>query len=57
NPLIAAGKDPSFVGRIRQDHSLDGNKGLILFVSIDNLRKGAALNALQIAETIVANRK
>jgi len=57
NPLIAAGKDPSFVGRIRQDHSLDGNKGLILFVSNDNLRKGAALNALQIAETIVANRK
>ncbi|MFM8001893.1 MAG: Asd/ArgC dimerization domain-containing protein, partial [Actinomycetota bacterium] len=57
NPLIAAGKDPSFVGRIRQDHSLDGNKGLILFVSNDNLRKGAALNALQIAETIIANRK
>ncbi|MFM7820376.1 MAG: aspartate-semialdehyde dehydrogenase [Actinomycetota bacterium] len=57
NPLIAAGKDPSFVGRIRQDHSLDGSKGLILFVSNDNLRKGAALNALQIAETIVANRK
>jgi aspartate-semialdehyde dehydrogenase len=56
-PLIAAGKDPSFVGRIRQDHSIDGNKGLILFVSNDNLRKGAALNALQIAEVIVANRK
>ncbi len=57
NPLIAAGKDPSFVGRIRQDHSIDGNKGLTLFVSNDNLRKGAALNALQIAEVIVANRK
>jgi aspartate-semialdehyde dehydrogenase len=55
--LIAAGKDPSFVGRIRQDHSIDGNKGLTLFVSNDNLRKGAALNALQIAEVIVANRK
>lgn len=57
NPLIAAGKDPSFVGRIRQDHSIEGNKGLALFVSNDNLRKGAALNALQIAEIIVANRK
>jgi aspartate-semialdehyde dehydrogenase len=56
-PLIAAGKDPSFVGRIRQDHSIDGNKGLALFVSNDNLRKGAALNALQIAEVIVSNRK
>ncbi|PHX92741.1 MAG: aspartate-semialdehyde dehydrogenase [Acidimicrobium sp.] len=56
-PLIAAGKDPSFVGRIRQDFSIDGNKGLTLFVSNDNLRKGAALNALQIAEVIVANRK
>lgn len=55
-PLIAAGKDPSFVGRIRQDFSIDGNKGLTLFVSNDNLRKGAALNALQIAEVIVANR-
>ena len=51
-PLIAAGKNPSFVGRIRQDHSVEGNRGLVLFVSNDNLRKGAALNALQIAEVI-----
>ena len=52
-PLIAAGKDPSFVGRIRQDSSVDGNHGLVMFVSNDNLRKGAALNALQIAELLV----
>jgi aspartate-semialdehyde dehydrogenase len=56
-PLDAAGKNPSFVGRIRQDHSIEGNKGLVLFVSNDNLRKGAALNALQIAEVIVSNNK
>jgi aspartate-semialdehyde dehydrogenase len=52
-PLLAAGQDPCFVGRIRQDASVDGNKGLVLFVSCDNLRKGAALNALQIAELFV----
>lgn len=52
-PLLAAGQDPSFVGRIRQDQSVDGNRGLALFVSNDNLRKGAALNALQIAELLV----
>jgi aspartate-semialdehyde dehydrogenase len=52
-PLLAAGQDPCFVGRIRQDTSVDGNKGLALFVSNDNLRKGAALNALQIAELLV----
>ncbi|NCZ91112.1 MAG: aspartate-semialdehyde dehydrogenase, partial [Actinobacteria bacterium] len=45
-PLLAAGQDPSYVGRIRQDQSVDGNRGLVLFVSNDNLRKGAALNAL-----------
>ncbi len=49
-PLEAAGKDPSFVGRIRQDDSVDGGRGLALFISNDNLRKGAALNAVQIAE-------
>ena len=49
-PLEAAGKDPSYVGRIRQDASLDDGRGLVLFVSNDNLRKGAALNAVQIAE-------
>ena len=54
-PLYAAGKDPSFVGRIRADQSAPENKGLVLFVSNDNLRKGAALNAVQIAE-IVAER-
>jgi aspartate-semialdehyde dehydrogenase len=52
-PLEAAGKDPSFVGRIRRDPTVD--HGLVLFVSNDNLRKGAALNAVQIAE-IVAQR-
>jgi aspartate-semialdehyde dehydrogenase len=52
-PLVAAGKDPSYVGRIRQDSSVDGNHGLVMFVSNDNLRKGAALNALQIAELLI----
>jgi aspartate-semialdehyde dehydrogenase len=52
-PLQAAGADPSFVGRIRQDQSVEGNKGLVMFVSNDNLRKGAALNAVQIAELLV----
>jgi aspartate-semialdehyde dehydrogenase len=49
NPLLAAGRDPSYVGRLRQD----GPTGLALFVSNDNLRKGAALNAVQIAELVV----
>jgi aspartate-semialdehyde dehydrogenase len=53
-PLQAAGADPSFVGRIRQDQSVDGNRGLVMFVSNDNLRKGAALNAVQIAELVAA---
>jgi aspartate-semialdehyde dehydrogenase len=52
-PLLAAGQDPSYVGRIRQDSSVDGNRGLALFISSDNLRKGAALNALQIAELLI----
>ena len=51
-PLEAAGKDPSFVGRIRADQSAPAGKGLTFFVSNDNLRKGAALNAVQIAEII-----
>ncbi|WP_018157258.1 aspartate-semialdehyde dehydrogenase [Demetria terragena] len=51
-PLKAAGADPSFVGRIRQDQSVPDNKGLVLFVSNDNLRKGAALNTVQIAELL-----
>jgi len=52
-PLMAAGADPSFVGRIRQDQSVADGKGLVLFISNDNLRKGAALNAIQIAELLV----
>jgi len=55
-PLQAAGQDPSFVGRIRTDQSAPEGHGLALFVSNDNLRKGAALNAVQIAEAIVARR-
>ena len=54
-PLQAAGKDPSFVGRIRADQSAPAGKGLVLFISNDNLRKGAALNAVQIAEVLAAN--
>ncbi|MFC6396408.1 aspartate-semialdehyde dehydrogenase [Luteococcus sanguinis] len=52
-PLDAAGADPSFVGRIRVDQSAPQGKGLVLFVSNDNLRKGAALNAVQVAELLV----
>lgn len=52
SPLQAAGKDPSYVGRLRQDPGVDGNRGLALFVSNDNLRKGAALNTVQIAELL-----
>ncbi|CAN5451442.1 aspartate-semialdehyde dehydrogenase [soil metagenome] len=52
NPLEAAGQDPSYVGRIRNDSSVDN--GLVLFVSNDNLRKGAALNTIQIAEALLA---
>jgi aspartate-semialdehyde dehydrogenase len=52
-PLDAAGKDAVYVGRIRQDETIDGNRGLVLFLSNDNLRKGAALNAVQIAELLL----
>ena len=52
-PLEAAGIDDSLVGRIRQDQSAEGNTGLSLVVSGDNLRKGAALNTIQIAELLV----
>ncbi|MGH3629691.1 MAG: aspartate-semialdehyde dehydrogenase, partial [Sciscionella sp.] len=55
-PLHAAGKDPSYVGRIRQDPGVDGDRGLALFLSNDNLRKGAALNTVQIAELLAAAR-
>jgi aspartate-semialdehyde dehydrogenase len=53
-PLDAAGRDPSFVGRIRADRSAPAGKGLVMFISNDNLRKGAALNAVQIAELVTA---
>jgi len=55
-PLQAAGADASFVGRIRQDPGVPDNRGLALFVSNDNLRKGAALNAVQIAALVAAGR-
>ncbi|MGH2930341.1 MAG: Asd/ArgC dimerization domain-containing protein, partial [Solirubrobacteraceae bacterium] len=51
-PLLAAGTDPSYVGRVRR---ADGG-GLALFVVGDNLRKGAALNAVQIAELLLGTR-
>ncbi len=51
-PLQAAGRDPSYVGRVRQDPGVPDARGLALFVSNDNLRKGAALNAVQIAELL-----
>ncbi|MFF9014951.1 aspartate-semialdehyde dehydrogenase [Streptomyces sp. NPDC014870] len=54
-PLQAAGKDASYVGRIRVDETVDN--GLALFLSNDNLRKGAALNAVQIAELVAAELK
>ncbi|MER7584703.1 aspartate-semialdehyde dehydrogenase [Kitasatospora sp. NPDC097691] len=54
-PLQAAGQDPSYVGRIRVDETVDN--GLSLFVSNDNLRKGAALNAVQLAELVAAELK
>ena len=55
-PLLAAGNDPSYVGRIRTDEGAPEGRGLALFVSNDNLRKGAALNAIQIAELLAARR-
>jgi len=56
-PLHAAGRDPSYVGRLRQDPGVPDGRGLVLFVSNDNLRKGAALNAVQIAELVAASRR
>ena len=52
-PRAATGIDESLVGRIRQDQTVDGGRGLVLVVAGDNLRKGAALNAIQIAELLV----
>jgi aspartate-semialdehyde dehydrogenase len=53
-PLAAAGVDESLVGRIRRDPGVPDGRGLALFVSGDNLRKGAALNTIQIAELLAA---
>jgi len=53
-PLKATGRDESYVGRIRADEGVSDGRGLALFVSGDNLRKGAALNAVQIAELLVS---
>lgn len=55
-PLKAAGRDPSLVGRIRRDEGVPDGRGLSMFISGDNLRKGAALNAVQIAEIISSRR-
>ena len=51
-PLAAAGADDTLVGRIRQDPGVPNGRGLALFLSGDNLRKGAALNTIQIAELL-----
>jgi aspartate-semialdehyde dehydrogenase len=56
-PLMAAGQDVSYVGRIRADSTVPDGRGLCLFVSGDNLRKGAALNTIQIAEELLRRRK
>lgn len=52
-PLMMSGKDDVFVGRIRRDFSIDN--GLNLWVVADNIRKGAALNAVQIAELLIGS--
>jgi aspartate-semialdehyde dehydrogenase len=56
NPLEAAGRDDVYVGRVRTDQAAPAGKGLVLFVVGDNLRKGAALNAVQIAEELLKRR-
>ena len=55
-PLEAAGADPTLVGRIRADQGAPAGHGLAMFIASDNLRKGAALNTVQIAELIAARR-
>lgn len=55
-PLKATGLDVSLVGRIRADEGVPQGKGLAMFISGDNLRKGAALNALQIAELVATSK-
>jgi aspartate-semialdehyde dehydrogenase len=54
SPGKAAGEDEVLVGRIRPDRSIEGENGLSLFLACDNLRKGAALNGIQIAELLLA---
>jgi aspartate-semialdehyde dehydrogenase len=49
----AAGRDEIFVGRVRQDPSIPGDRGLAFWVVSDNLRKGAATNAVELAELLV----
>ena len=56
-PLRAAGTDPCYVGRIRTDQSVPDGRGLAMFIVGDNLRKGAALNAIQLAEIVLAELK
>lgn len=53
NAIEATGRDECFVGRIRSDQSVDGGRGLAMFVVGDNLRKGAALNTVQLGELLV----
>jgi aspartate-semialdehyde dehydrogenase len=55
-PLDVAGGDITRVGRLRHDPTVPDGRGLALFLSGDNLRKGAALNAVQIAEALLARR-
>jgi aspartate-semialdehyde dehydrogenase len=54
-PIMAAGEDEVFVGRIREDKTIDN--GLNLWIVADNVRKGAALNAVQIAELLIERGK
>ena len=56
NPLEATGRDSVYVGRVRADQAAPEGKGITLFVVGDNLRKGAALNAVQVAEAYLARR-
>ncbi len=56
NPLDATGRDDVFVGRVRADQAAPEGKGISLFLVGDNLRKGAALNAVQVAEAYLARR-
>ena len=56
NPLEATGRDEVYVGRVRADQGAPDGKGLVLFVVGDNLRKGAALNAVQVAEEWMKRR-